>query len=244
VESVDGEDVILSTEDGNLEVRISDNTLLWVPGEPPTSTVQLAIGDPILAFGQRTEDEVGASTFSARLVLVADDNALPRVLVRGRVLAVTRQTIVVQSSTRERAITVLPRTRLWSISGRLDSLRDILPGDTLIALGQPTEWGQWVAGLVMVTGPEDTTWRGLRGTVVGLDAEELTLTIETRAGSRIAVLASADTRIRIPGVETASLGEIAEGDRVAVLGRFDPEDPDLFLARAIGVLAAPDQAED
>ena len=79
---------------------------------------------------------------------------------------------------------------------------------------------------------------------MGLDAEELTLTIETRAGSQIAVRASADTRIRIPGVETTSFGDIAEGDRVAVLGRFDPTEPEVFLARAIGVLAAPDQAED
>ena len=244
VESVDGEKVMLSTENGNLDVRISDSTMLWVPGEPPTSTVQLAIGDPVLAFGQRTEEEVGSSTLSARLLLVVDDDELPRVLVRGRALAVTRQTIVVQNGTRERAITVLPRTRLWTAGGRLDSLRELHPGDTLIALGQPTELGQWVAGLVMVAGPEDATRQGPRGTVVGLDAEELTLTMETRTGSQIAVHASADTRIRIPGVETASFGELGEGDRVAVFGRFDPGDRDVFLARAITVLAAPDQAEN
>ena len=139
VESVDGENVMLSTESGNLEVRISDGAMLWVPSEPPTSTVQLAIGDPVLAFGQRAEDEGGSGTFSARLVVVAEDEELPRVLVRGRALAVTRQTIVVQSGSRERAITVLPRTRLWTAGGRLDSPRDLHPGNTLIALGQPTE---------------------------------------------------------------------------------------------------------
>jgi RNase P/RNase MRP subunit p29 len=96
----------------------------------------------------------------------------------------------------------------------------------------------------MIVESEDATRQGLRGTVVGVDAEELTLTIETRAGRQIAVRASADTRIRIPGIETTSFGDIAEGDRVAVLGRFDPTDRDVFLARAIGVLATPDQAED
>lgn len=244
VESVDGEKVMLSTENGDLELRISDGTMLWVPGDPPTSTIQLAIGDPVLAFGRRAEEEVGSGTFSARLVLVADEKELPRVLVRGRALAVTRQTIVVQNGNRERAITVLPRTRLWSSGGRLDSLRDIQPGDTLIALGRPTDLGQWVAGLVMVAGTEGAAREGLRGTVVGLDAGALTLTMETRAGNQIAVHASADTRIRIPGVETAGFGDIGEGDRVAVLGRFDPEDPDVFLARAIGVLVTPDRAED
>jgi hypothetical protein len=82
---------------------------------------------------------------------------------------------VVQSGNRERAITVLPRTRLWSTGGRLDSLRDVHPGDPLIALGQPTELGQWIAGLVMIAGPENTARQGLRGTVVGLDAEKQTL---------------------------------------------------------------------
>ena len=243
VESVDEEKVLLATEDGNLEVLISDKTLLWAPGEPPTTTVQLAIGDPVLAFGQRAQDEDGSDTFSARLVLVAEDEELPKVLVRGRALVVTRQTIVVQSGNRERAITVLPRTRLWSTGGRLASLRDVRPGDPLIALGQPTELGQWIAGLVMVVGPEDGR-RGLRGTVVELDAGELTLVIETEAGNQITVQASADTGIRIPGIEEASFGDIAGGDRVAVVGRFDPENSRRYLARGIGVLAAPDKPGD
>jgi len=46
---------------------------------------------------------------SARLVLVADEQELPRVMIRGRTLSVTRQTILVQSGNRERAVTVLPR---------------------------------------------------------------------------------------------------------------------------------------
>ena len=46
---------------------------------------------------------------SARLVLVADEEELPRALIRGRALSVTRQAIVVQCGNRERAGTVLPR---------------------------------------------------------------------------------------------------------------------------------------
>jgi hypothetical protein len=95
----------------------------------------------------------------------------------------------------------------------------------------------------MVIGPEDAR-RDLRGTVVGLDATELTLTIETRDGNQITVQASADTKVRIPGIEEASFADIAEDDRVVVLGRSDPEDSSRFLARGIGVLAAPDRAGD
>jgi len=223
---------------------VSDRTLLWVPGEPPTSTVELAVSDPVLVFGQSVTDETGSNALSARLVLVSDEEELPRVLIRGRALSVTQQTIVVQSGSRERAITVLPRTRLWSTSGRLDSLRDVHPGDQLIALGQPTELGQWVAGLVMVTGPGDPARRGPRGTVATLDAEEQTLTVQTEAGRQISVMAGADTKIRIPGIEKAGLADISVGDRVIVLGRFDPQDSSRFLARGIGIIAAPDEQGD
>jgi hypothetical protein len=244
VESVDGESVLLATEEGNLEVLISDRTVLWVPGEPLTSTVQLAIGDPVLAFGRPAPAEAGSGALSARPILVAGQEELPRVLVRGRALSVTRQTIVVQSGNRERAITVLPRTRLWSTGGRLDSIGDIRPGDPLIALGQPTELGQWIAGLVVVAGPGGTTQGGLRGTVVALDADEQTLTVETGAGRQIGVSTAADTRIRIPGIESAGFSGIAEGDRVALFGRFDSQDSSRFLARGLSVLSAPEGSGD
>ncbi|NIV39032.1 MAG: hypothetical protein GWN58_59330, partial [Anaerolineae bacterium] len=112
------------------------------------------------------------------------------------------------------------------------------------ALGQPTELGQWIAGLVVIAGPGANTREGLRGTVVALDADEKTLTVETGAGRQINVAAGADVRIRVPGIEEAEFSDIAVGDRVAVLGRFDPQDPSRFLARGLGVLATPDRPGD
>jgi RNase P/RNase MRP subunit p29 len=205
VTGLDENTVWIETPGGNeSSFAISERTVLWVPGEPPASTIELTVGDPVLAFGQSVPDETGSSVISARLVLVADEQEPPRVLIRGHALSVTRQTIVVQSGNRERAVTVLPRTRLRSTSGRLDSLRDIHPGDPLIALGQPTELGQWVAGLVMVAGPEVPARRGLRGTVVTLDAEEQTLTVQTEAGSQISVIAALIPRFAAPALREPS----------------------------------------
>ena len=51
---------------------------------------------------RRVGHEAGTGTLVARLVLVAGKDELPRVLIRGRALAVTQQTIVVQSGNRER----------------------------------------------------------------------------------------------------------------------------------------------
>jgi hypothetical protein len=76
--------------------------------------------------------------------------------------------------------------------------------------------------------------------VAALDADEQTLAVETRTGIQISVSASDDTRIRVPGIEKAEFSAIAVGDRVAAVGRFDPQDPSSFLARGLGVLAAPD----
>lgn len=89
--------------------------------------------------------------------------------------------------------------------------------------------------------PDLPARRGLRGKVVTLDAKNQTLTVQTEAGSQISVIPGADAEIRIPGIEKAGLADIAVGDRVVLLGRFDPQDSSRFLARGIGVLAAPDE---
>ena len=71
-----------------------------MPGEPPNTAIQLAVGDSVLAIGRNLPDEAGDSTPMARLILIAEEEELPVVLIRVRALAVTQQTIVVQSGSR------------------------------------------------------------------------------------------------------------------------------------------------
>lgn len=143
--------IAVETEEGQAAtLLVDDSTRQWVPGRPPTSTLTLAVGDPVLALGRPVRSETGTKTLQTRLVVVADDEELPKIVVRGRVVAVTRQTIVVDTGGRERAITVRAGTALLTASGRLGSLQEVRPGNVVAALGQPTEWGQWLAGLVLV----------------------------------------------------------------------------------------------
>jgi hypothetical protein len=143
--------ISLQPADGQMvTVHLMESTRLWVPGQPLTTTVELAVGSPALVFGQAEATGNGEFTLSARVIVVAGDQDLPRVLVRGRVVAVTQQTIVVDTGRGERAVTVTPRSRLGTTGGRLDSLRGIRAADRVVALGYPNDRGQWVAGLVLV----------------------------------------------------------------------------------------------
>jgi RNase P/RNase MRP subunit p29 len=149
-EVADGRIVVETGEGQAATLLVDDSTRQWVPGQPPTSTLTLAVGDPVLALGRPVRSETGTKTLQTRLVVVADDEELPKIVVRGRVVAVTRQTIVVDTGGRERAITVRAGTALLAAGGRLGSLQEVRPGNVVAALGQPTPLGQWLAGLVLV----------------------------------------------------------------------------------------------
>jgi lipoprotein-anchoring transpeptidase ErfK/SrfK len=145
-----GEATVETKDAMSVTLRLGDGTHYWVPGSPPTSTLALQVGDPVLAFGQPVdaEESGGVQTVDARVVIVVEPDNIPRYVVAGRVLVVTAETIVVRTPRGERAVRVVSDTRLLSPQGRLDSLRDIHRGNRLIALGQPTELGQWIAGVV------------------------------------------------------------------------------------------------
>jgi RNase P/RNase MRP subunit p29 len=239
---VDQDTASLETKKGEgISLLITEATWFWVPGEPPTRTVELAVGDPVLAFGQAVPDATGSGQLSARVVMVADDEELPKALIRGRAVAVAQQTIVVQTGRRERAVTVLPRTRLWSTRGRLDSLRDVHAGNQVVALGQPTDLGQWVAVLVVVVNAEPLPGQGLGGQVTALDAETKTLTVQTEGRGEILVVTDDRTRFGIPGVEAPGFDDVSIEDWVVVVGRPDPNDPNRFLARGVGVVQGRDE---
>ena len=237
VTAVDDGRVSVETAEGTAAtLLITSNTRLWVPGEPPTTTVELIVGDPVLAIGAAAPSETGDKALSVRLVVVVSDEDLPKVLVQGNAVAITAQTIVVQTGRGERAITVTRHSRVLSAKGRLTSLRDLHQGERIIALGQPTELGQWIAGLVLLPGPEPLARNGLRGQVIDMDLAAGSLLVETEQRGQITVATSEDTRYRIPGIEEPSFKDIQVGDQIVAVGRFEQDDPATFLARGIGVI--------
>jgi RNase P/RNase MRP subunit p29 len=225
-------------ENETATLLITDDTHLWIPGEPPTTTVDLDTGDPVLAIGRPEELQDGQKTITARLVVVVSDKDLPKVVVQGQVLAVTRQTIVVQTGRGERAITIVPRTRFWP-EEEADSRRMLFPGERILAFGQPTEYGQWYTGAVIIPGPEPLARHALRGTVVEMDAKARTLIVETEVRGEITVVAGDDTRYRIPGVGAPGFDDIEAGDCMVAIGGFENRSRARFLARGIYVVTPP-----
>ncbi|MBN1658813.1 MAG: hypothetical protein JXA93_10445 [Anaerolineae bacterium] len=149
--SVTAGEATVETQDAlSVTLRLGDHTHYWVPGSPPTRTLTLTVGDPVLAFGRPVDAEKSdsARTVDAHIVVVVEPDDVPRYVVAGRVVVVTAETIVVRTPRGERAVRVVPDTHLLARQGRLDSLRSIRRGDQIIALGRPTELGQWIAGVI------------------------------------------------------------------------------------------------
>jgi RNase P/RNase MRP subunit p29 len=235
---VTGDEVLVKTDqDLSVTLLLTETTALWVPGEPPTLTVKLAVGDPILAFGRPAETEAGDKTLLARIIVVASDKDLPKVLIRGQVLCVTQQTIVVDTGRRERAITIMPRTRFWSPGGQVKAQRDVRVGDPVIALGQPNELGQWIAGAVgvLARGTGQPGRQALTGEVKAIDPAAGTLTIQVGQRGEVTIVTGDDTRYRIPGIDDPALDNIKIGDRITAIGRFEADSTTRFLAQGINI---------
>jgi hypothetical protein len=236
------EEVQIENREGEaVTLLITDSTRQWTPGQPVTATWRLETGDSLLALGTPAPAEDGARALAVRWIVVAGEEELPQYVLWGRVEAVTRQTVVItttrgESARLERAITVLPRTRIWTVQGRQVPVRYLQHDDRLLALGRPTEAGQWIAGAMVVTSPQALAQRTVRGVVAASDTPAATLTVKTPDGDRITVVANDSTRIRIPGVEAPAFAGLQIGDSVAVLGRFEGEEQATFLARGIAVL--------
>jgi len=241
VTAIAGDRIAVETAEGDeATLVVGDQTHFWEPGQPPTTTMILSVGDPVLAFGQPQASGEPETILAARLILIAEAEDLPRYVVRGQVLVVTQQTVVVQAAARERAITVTPQTRLWTPGEPLQSIRDLQPGDEVLAVGQPTELGQWIAGLLVAGPRRPATGRGLRGEVTAIDLGAETLTVATLRGE-VTVVVGENTAYRVPGVEDPGLEDLVVGDRVVALGYYDQEQG-VFVARGIGVLPPPQES--
>lgn len=231
-----GDDVVLvKTNVETVTVLITDTTYLWVPGQPPTTTIDVAVEDPLLALGRPVSMAAEGKALSARLLVVVAEENLPKVVIQGKIVAITPQTLVVATGRGERAITILPRTQIWSAAGRLDTLRLLRRGDRVLALGHPTEMGQWMAGMVYVSNPRLLARHGVGGAVLARDEEAGTLTVQTKRRGEITVVVSDGTRYRLPGVEEPGLADIQEGDRIVAVGRFEEGSETEFLARGVAV---------
>jgi hypothetical protein len=155
--------------------------------------------------------------------------------LRGQVVAVERDTLLVNTpSGEERTVIVDEDTRL-RIPGVADpSLADVDVGDHVAAWGALSEDGDLLARVMIVVPAEMAQRRNVvQGRVT--DVEGLTITVETDQGERI-VITDESTRFVIPGVEDPGIRDVAVGDPILALGR--PDEEGNLLARVVAIVTA------
>jgi hypothetical protein len=188
----------------------------------------------VLVFGQPQAAAAGEETLGARLIVVVEREELPRYVMRGRAIAVTSQTVVVDTGQRERAATILPRTQLLSSEGGLESLRGVQPGDQVLAVGQPTELGQWHAGLVLVAGARAR--HIVRGEIAAINLDEGHLIVQSDRRGEVSIVVGERTRYRIPGIDDPDVADLRVGDRIAAIGRVQDAEVGSLVAWVIARL--------
>ena len=152
--------------------------------------------------------------------------------IRGRVVAVSGNTLTVRTPREEVAVLVDADT-IFRIPGvQQPGLDDVETGNLVGAAGEWTADGSLEANVVVVLRRPQRAGR-LIGEVTAVEGTALKIT--TRGGREVVVETDDETTFVVPGVADASLSDVHAGDRVAVQGHAQGEAP---YARVAVVLPA------
>ena len=207
---IDGRTLRVETHRGLATVRVDDETVCRIPGVERPGLDDLQVSQRVATRG----------TLNADGVLVARVVAAPRMQphrrrAQGELLAVEGDTLILRVG-RERRVSVLTDAEtVFRVPGvENPALADLEVGDRVAGEGMVDEGG--VRAALVVVLPEQVT--RLNGEVTGIDGA--TLTAET-LGGQVDVSTGADTVYRIAGIEDATLGDVAAGDRVSLVGTWE-----------------------
>lgn len=201
ISAIDGSSLSLETSDGwTRTVTVSDGVELTKGGQA-IELSDLVVGDEIRLRQEITDD--GTITVTGIAVVVpsvageVSDLSATGFKLTGRDGAVW--TIAVTNDT------------TYRYGAGEGSLADIEDGDVVHVQGTSTGDNALTATSVAVRGDMAA------GTVTATSADSIT--IEDRDGDRVTIHVDADTTYRSPGVDDASLADIAVDDVIAVSGR-------------------------
>lgn len=199
----------LATADGTVSVVVDARTRFRLPGIAEPSLADLTVGDRISVTGLHLDD----GTFLARLVA----SVRPRIEERtGVVAAVDAESITVQLPRGSEVTAGVTGETVVFVPGVVDAtIADIAVGDTVRVRAEVVGQDEFAALRIVVIPPDAAA---LMGTVH--DVAGTTVQVETRMGQVIAVQTDAATQVIIPGVESPTLADLREGDKVRVGGSW------------------------
>lgn len=215
---VDVDDTTLTVETGRGEaiVHVDDETAYHLRGVAEPDLGDLEVGMRVAIRGTLNAD----GSLQARVVAASQDEPRPR-RMQGEVIAIEGDTFTMRGA-QGRQVTVLTdeatEFRVPGVEG--PAIADLKVGDRIAGEGTTedgdTHPGQPVArAKLVVVLPEDVA--RLAGEVSAVS--KTTITLDTRGGP-VHILVDEDTVWRIPGIEEATLGNIAVGDRIIAAGTW------------------------
>lgn len=207
-----------------VQVLILENTRFLMPGIKGGSLEDLEPGDSVYAAGTWTDSQ----ELKARLIGLVGEDVCD--IVRGKVTVIGAPNIAILTHQGSETVITDSETQFRVPGIENATLDDVLIDDVIVA-GGAFDSGGLKALVVKVVSDRD--YRVVRRGEVKA-REGTSLTIDTAVGSLV-VLTDEQTRIRIAGVEQATLDDINIGDRVAVIGFLDVDGYTLRV-RAIRVL--------
>jgi hypothetical protein len=200
VKSISGSSVSLATDDGwTRTITVTADTKITKGGED-AKLADLAVGDVIRLREKRNDD--GTWTITGIAIV------LPR--TGGAVTAVGSDTftVTVRGGTSETIHTTSKTT--YRLEGKDATRGDVKVGSIIGAVGERSSDGTFTATAITIAVPM------VAGTVDSVGADSLTIT--KRDGTKVTVHVGSSTKIRVAGVENATLKDVKAGMRILVRG--------------------------
>lgn len=210
--SIEGDTLVVENEQGTVNVLTDIFTRFVIPGVESPGIAAVEVGNYIVAQGQRRGE-----SFHANTVLVRPRK--PRRL-GGEVTAVGADSFTLV--TEEETVTVLvdDQTRFRFPGVEEPGLGDVVVGEKLLVIGQPTDEGDVLATLVIRSRPRVGEITG-EVTTVG----SASLTVERHGGDAVTFTVNEETVFLVPEIAEPTLADVHEGDTVRVRAQLEDETP-------------------
>ena len=210
--SIEGNTLVVENEQGTVKVLTDVFTRFVIPGVESPGIAAVEVGNYIVAQGQRKGE-----SFHANSVLVRPQKPSR---LGGEVTAVGADSFTLV--TEEETVTVLvdDQTRFRFPDVEAPGLGDVVIGEKLLVIGQPTDEGDVLATLV-------TRPRPRVGEIIGevTTVGSASLTVERQGGAAVTFTMNEETVFMVPEIAEPTLADVHEGDAVRVRARLEDETP-------------------
>lgn len=219
VTAIEGSVITIENKDGQSRRIATDANTRFRKGKEPASLADIAVGDPLLAVGQKQSD----GSLLARLVGVVTGQQLRQHTLRGQVLSVdvAAGELTVEAQGQKEGTWTVQTTadtkyRIRGVDN--PSLENIEAGNAVAIIGHKAKDADntGVARVIAVIPDEFKDSIRVLGDVTAIQGT--TISLNSRRGL-VTVLTTADTQYRTRGEQDVTFDDIEVGQKLLVIGQ-------------------------